>query len=104
MGSLGSLMALWLGQQGSMPLFLLGRSGRAGSDASPSPQAFGVTLLTMARSDVGVSEEAADIMHAAGHTSRSILQVRALVVSADRFIILGKTESDLSHTTHESQC
>ena len=71
-----------------MPLFLLGRSGRAGSEASPSPQAFGSTLVTMARSDVGVSEEAADIMHAAGHTSRSILQVRALFVSAEGTIFV----------------
>lgn len=88
MGSLGSLMALWLGQQGSVPLFLLGRSGRAGCETSPSPQAFGSTLVTMARSDVGASEEAADTMHAAGHTSRSILQVRALFVSADNTIFV----------------
>ena len=87
-----------------MPLFLLGRSGRAGSEAFPSPQAFGNTLVTMARSDVGVSEEAADIMHAAGHTSRSILQVQALFMSAGRIIILGTTESESSQTTHKSQC
>ena len=75
MGSLGSLMALWLEQQSSLHLFLLGRSGRAGSDTFPGCAVFVNSLVSMARSDVASSEEAAYIAHAATHTASRSLQV-----------------------------
>ena len=76
MGSLGSLMAMWLKQQGCMQLFLLGRSGRAAVDTPLDPNLFGSALVTMSRSDVAACEEAAYITHAAACTCPSTLQVR----------------------------
>lgn len=75
MGSLGSLMAMWLTQQGSVHLCLLGRSGRAGSDTSLKRVMPGDVLVSMARSDVASSEEAASSVRAAGRMGSGTLQV-----------------------------
>ena len=76
MGSLGSLVSMWLRQQGSLQLFLLGRSGRAGSGNHLGHAMSGEALVSMARSDVASSEEAAYIAHAAGRTGSGALRVR----------------------------
>ena len=78
MGSLGSLMALWLKQQSSLHLFLLGRSGRAGPESVLGPIMSGSALVSMVRSNVASSEEAAYSAHAAGRTGAGTLQVRPL--------------------------
>ncbi len=71
-------MALWLKQQSSLQLFLLGRSGRAGSDSLLGPLMSSNALVSMARSDVASSEEAAYSAHAAGRTGSGTLQVTSL--------------------------
>ncbi len=86
-----------------MPLFLLGRTGRPSSEAFPSPQAIGNAAVTMARSDMAMSEDAAGIMHAA--TSKDILKVRtpfSLCTLELLCLALSKTASDMSQTTRKS--
>ncbi len=68
-------MAIWLKQQGSAQLVLLGRSGRASSDNVLGPLMSGNALVSMARSDVGSSEEAAYSAHAATRIGSGTLQV-----------------------------
>ena len=73
---MGSLVSMWLKQQGSLQLFLLGRSGRAASGSHLGHAMSGRALVSMARSDVASSEEAAYIAHAAGRTGSGTLRVR----------------------------
>jgi hypothetical protein len=71
----GSLLALWLAQQGPAPLVLLGRLGRPGADSDLHASSFGDSLVTLARCDVASAEEAAGILHAVAASRCQPLQV-----------------------------
>ena len=74
---MGSLIARWMARSSSCHLWLLGRSGRAGGDDPMSPDdLLGPGLVTLARSDVSCSEEAASVARAVDRSSQHRLQVR----------------------------
>ena len=73
---MGSLIARWLARSSGCHLWLLGRSGRAGGDDPLSPDdLLGPGLVTLARSDVSCSEEAASVTRAVDRSSEYRLQV-----------------------------
>ena len=74
-GSLGSLVATWLLHHSAMQLLLLGRTGRGKNEVALSSQKGGYVLITIARSDVSASEEAAYIEYAGACTNSYSLQV-----------------------------
>ena len=57
-GGLGLLTATWLHASGSTALALLGRSGRAAASAGLSVLQSSSALVTLARSDVSLAEDA----------------------------------------------
>lgn len=78
LGSVGSLVATWVAEHSSAHLWLLGRSGRMGSDSSlrlggANPLGGAVTIL---RSDVSTAEEAACAVQGSAWAAGSMLQVR----------------------------
>ena len=73
---MGSLVARWLARSSDCHLWLLGRSGRAGGEDPVSPHDLqGRGLVTLARSDVSCTEEAAFVARAADRSSHHRLQV-----------------------------
>ena len=76
LGAVGSLVARWLARSSACHLWLLGRSGRAGGEDPVSPDDLqGRGLVTLARSDVSCTEEAAFVARAADRSSHHRLQV-----------------------------
>ena len=67
LGSVGSLLSLWVSElQEGTHLWLLGRSGRGSWD----PWSVGGCLVSLARSDASVMEETSFVVQSAGRDSR----------------------------------
>ena len=80
---MGSLVAACLLHHGAMQLLLLGRTGRGKDEAALLSQKGGYVLITIARTDVSASEEAAYSEYAGACTNPYTLQVCRILALLD---------------------
>ena len=84
LGSLGSLTANWLSEQGQMRLALVGRTGRASSGSALYQQLLSQTsaAVTLTAADLASAEDSKAVLQGHGHTLSGLVHAAGVLADA----------------------